>query len=58
MKRLSTRPRAALDRINASKLGSVDERMKWLTADRKAFEASTDPAIQYAVAMLPTMAAT
>ena len=45
---------AALDRINASKLGSVDERMKWLTADRKAFEASTDPAIQYAVAMLPT----
>ena len=45
---------AALDRINASKLGSVDERMKWLAADRKAFEASTDPAIQYAVAMLPT----
>ena len=28
--------------------------MKWLSADRKAFEASTDPAIQYAVAMLPT----
>ena len=45
---------AALDRINASKLGSLDERMKWLSADRKAFEASTDPAIQYAVAMLPT----
>ncbi|HSD17625.1 MAG TPA: S46 family peptidase [Thermomonas sp.] len=45
---------AALDRINASKLGSVDERMKWLSADRKAFEASSDPAIQYAVAMLPT----
>ena len=44
----------ALDRINASKLGSVDERMKWFAADRKAFEASTDPAIQYAVAMLPT----
>ena len=45
---------AALDRINASKLGSVDERMKWLSADRNAFESSTDPAIQYAVAMLPT----
>ena len=45
---------AALDRLNASKLGSVDERMKWLAADRKAFETSTDPAIQYAVAMLPT----
>ncbi len=45
---------AALDRINASKLGSLDERMKWLSADRKTFEASTDPAIQYAVAMLPT----
>jgi hypothetical protein len=45
---------AALDRINASKLGSLDERMKWLKADRKAFEASTDPAIQYAVAMLHT----
>jgi len=45
---------AALDRINASKLGSLDERMKWLTADRKAFEASSDPAIRYAVAMLPT----
>ena len=45
---------AALDRLNASKLGSLDERMKWLSADRKAFEASTDPAIQYAVAMLPT----
>jgi hypothetical protein len=45
---------AALDRLNTSKLGSLDERMKWLSADRKAFEASTDPAIQYAVAMLPT----
>ena len=45
---------AALDRINGSKLGSLEERMKWLSADRKAFEASTDPAIQYAVAMLPT----
>jgi len=45
---------AALDRMAASKLGSVDERLKWMAADRKAFEASNDPAIKYAVAMLPT----
>lgn len=45
---------AALDRLNGSKLGSLEERMKWFNADRKAFESSTDPAIQYAVAMLPT----
>ncbi len=45
---------AALDRMAASKLGSVDARLKWLAADRKAFEASNDPAIKYAVAMLPT----
>ncbi len=45
---------AALDRIAASKLGNIDERLKWMSADRKAFEASNDPAIKYAVAMLPT----
>ena len=45
---------AALDRLNGSKLGSLEERMKWFNADHKAFESSTDPAIQYAVAMLPT----
>ena len=45
---------AALDRLNESKLGSLDERLKWFAADRKAFEASSDPAIRYAVAMLPT----
>ena len=45
---------AALGRIAASKLGNVDERLKWMSADRKAFEASNDPAIMYAVAMLPT----
>ena len=45
---------AALDRLNGSKLGSPEERMKWFNADHKAFESSTDPAIQYAVAMLPT----
>ena len=45
---------AALDRLNGSKLGSLEERMTWFNADHKAFESSTDPAIQYAVAMLPT----
>ncbi len=45
----------ALARLDASKLGSLDERLKWLAADRAAFEASTDPAIQYAVAVTPTL---
>ncbi len=29
--------------------------MKWFSADRAAFEASKDPAIQYAVAVMPTL---
>ncbi len=45
----------ALDRLAATRLGSTDERLKWFGADRKAFEASTDPAIQYAVAVMPTL---
>ena len=45
----------ALARLDGSKLGSLDERLKWLKADRAAFEASTDPAIQYAVAVMPTL---
>lgn len=45
----------ALDKLAATKLGSTGERMKWLTADRKAFETSKDPAIQYAVAVMPTL---
>ncbi|UNK57957.1 S46 family peptidase [Pseudoxanthomonas daejeonensis] len=45
----------ALDRLAATKLGSTDERLKWFGADRAAFEASTDPAIQYAVAVMPTL---
>src|SRR5690606_10509577 len=45
----------ALDRLAATKLGSTEERLKWLSADRAAFEASDDPAIQYAVAVLPTL---
>ena len=45
----------ALDRLAATKLGSTGERLKWFTADRAAFEASDDPAIQYAVAVMPTL---
>ena len=42
-------------RLDNTKLGNLDERLKWLSADRAAFEASTDPAIQYAVAVMPTL---
>lgn len=42
-------------RLDNTKLGNLDERLKWLAADRAAFEASTDPAIQYAVAVMPTL---
>ncbi|WP_296279069.1 S46 family peptidase [Pseudoxanthomonas sp.] len=45
----------ALDRLAGTRLGSTDERLKWFAADRKAFEASNDPAIQYAVAVMPTL---
>ena len=45
----------ALARLDGSKLGSLDERLKWFNADKAAFEASTDPAIQYAVAVMPTL---
>ena len=45
----------ALDRLAGTRLGSTEERLKWFAADRKAFEASSDPAIQYAVAVMPTL---
>ena len=45
----------ALARLDGSKLGSLDERLKWFNADKAAFEASSDPAIQYAVAVMPTL---
>lgn len=47
----------ALDKLGRSALIGDAERMKWLTADRKAFESSKDPAIQYAVAVMPTLLA-
>ncbi len=45
----------ALARLDGSRLGALDERLKWFNADRAAFEASSDPAIQYAVAVMPTL---
>ena len=46
---------AALKSLAATKLGNTDERLRWMKADRKAFETSKDPAIRYAVAMMPTL---
>ncbi|WP_434988831.1 S46 family peptidase [Xanthomonas melonis] len=41
--------------LDATTLGSTEARLKWLVADRAAFEASTDPAIRYAVAVVPAL---
>ena len=46
-----------LDKVAKTGLGSTEERLKWLKSDRKAFEASSDPAIQYAVAVMPALLA-
>ncbi|MFO4986990.1 S46 family peptidase, partial [Salmonella enterica subsp. enterica serovar 1,4,[5],12:i:-] len=46
---------AALKRLDGTTLGSTEERLKWFKADKAAFEASKDPAIQYAVAVMPTL---
>lgn len=45
----------AIDRLAKTKLGDTEERLRWLDADRKAFESSKDPAIQYAVAIMPAL---
>ncbi len=45
----------ALDRLADTRLGDADQRMQWLAADRKAFESSRDPAIRYAVKLMPTL---
>ena len=42
-------------KLSGTKLGSLDERLTWFKADRAAFEASTDPVIQYAVATMPAL---
>lgn len=48
---------AAVARLDGTRLGDTGERMKWLAADRAAFEASDDPAIRYAVAVMPALLA-
>ncbi len=47
--------KSAVDRLAGTTLGDTGERMKWLNADRAAFEASDDPAIRYAVAVMPAL---
>ncbi len=46
---------AAVARLDGTRLGNTEERLKWLKADRAAFEASDDPAIRYAVAVMPAL---
>ena len=46
---------ALVARLAGSELGDLDARLKWFNADKAAFEASTDPAIQYAVALMPSL---
>ncbi|KAF1685464.1 dipeptidyl-peptidase 7 [Pseudoxanthomonas broegbernensis] len=45
----------ALDRLAGTRLSGTEERLKWMDAERDAFESSDDPAIQYAVAVMPTL---
>jgi hypothetical protein len=42
-------------KLSGTRLGGLDERLTWFKADRAAFEASTDPVIQYAVATMPAL---
>lgn len=45
-----------LDALYAnSQLDQLDARLKWLKADRAAIEASTDPALQFAVKVMPAL---
>ena len=46
---------AALDRLATTQLKDGARRMALLNADRKAFESSKDPAVQFAVATMPTV---
>src|SRR5690606_11085205 len=47
----------ALDRLAKTDLGNLDTRLGLLKADRATIEASTDPALQLAVAVMPAMLA-
>ena len=46
---------ALVKQLSSTQLGNLDQRMQWFSADRAAFEASTDPLIQYAVAAMPAL---
>jgi len=41
--------------LDRSRLGELEQRLHWFNADRAAFEASKDPAIEYAVAIMPLL---
>lgn len=45
----------ALDRLERSRLGDSEERLKWFAADRHAFLRSNDPALQYAAGVVPEL---
>jgi hypothetical protein len=45
----------AIDSLAKTKLGDTDERLRWMQASRKDFESSKDPAIEYAVAVMPSL---
>ncbi len=45
----------AIDRLAKTKLGDTGERLRWMRATRGDFESSKDPAIEYAVAIMPTL---
>ncbi|MDI9239078.1 S46 family peptidase [Lysobacter sp. LF1] len=46
---------AALDKLSKTRLGSTDQRLSLMKADRASFEKSKDPAVQFAVAIMPTV---
>jgi len=41
--------------LDQSRLSELEQRLYWFNADRAAFEASNDPAIEYAVAIMPLL---
>ena len=45
----------AIDALAETKLDGTGERLRWLEASREDFESSKDPAIRYAVAVMPSL---
>jgi len=41
--------------LDQSRLSELEQRLYWFNADRKVFETSHDPAIEYAVAIMPLL---